>query len=263
MKLGKPPVVQVSIEFHFESSPTEPAWEFTRSAEFIDQFRDQYPEAEVASEHQLAEVQKLDRGTKPTLVAKQVPVAVRAFPTNRSRYVLHSKDFLLCVFARTGGNDYEGFPALKAEAMSKLLAYLAFFRPAKLIGVALRYVDFFRIPVVEGKAELEDFFTICSEPDERTFGTTVVFRKAFTTRLPGSDDILTCELYNVPRPKDEAALGIPFRMEWGLHVTKNITWEGTSLADRLEMAHDRLTDCFRQSFTPVGWALFEPVDETP
>jgi len=210
MKLGKPPVVEVSVNFIFESSAGEPEWDFQRAAQFVHQFQADYPETEIASMPQLVEVQKFSPGTTPTFAPKRLPVAVRAFPVNRSRYVLNSKDLLRCIFVRTDEKDYGGFTALKAEAVAKLAAYLDFFRPAKLIAFNLRYVDFFRIPVnADGKAELRDFFTICGEPDEAIFGTTVAFRKAFTTKLPGTDDVLTCELYNVPKGQEMKNQGIP------------------------------------------------------
>ena len=259
MKLGKPPVVEVSVDFVFESSAGEPEWDFQRASQFVYQFQGDYPETEVASTPQLIQVQKFSRGTTPTFTPTRVPIAVRAFPANRSRFVLNSKDLLRCILVRTDENDYEGFSALKNEAIAKLAAYVEFFRPAKLIAFNLRYVDFFRIPIKEnGKAELRDFFTMCGEPDEAIFGTTVAFRKAFTTRPPNSDDLLTCELYNVPKGRDTATPGVPFRMEWGLHAFKDITWDAAVLGPRLQKAHDSLLHCFEKSFTAAGWELFEP-----
>ena len=259
MQLGKPPIIEVSIEFSFESSSGEPEWDYTRAAEFVDRFQAEYPETEVAAQHLLVEVQKVARGTKPTLESRVVPVAVRAFPANRSQYLLSAKDKLQCFFVRTGENDYRGFSALKAEAMDKLVAYVEYFRPAKLIHFTVQYVDFFRIPLVNGRADLRDYFTICGEPDESIFGMTINFRKSFTTKPPDSEDLLTCELYNVAKKgKEQKAPSIPFRMEWGLHAFKNLSWDAESLSQRLQKAHDGLLHCFANSFTKTGWALFDP-----
>jgi uncharacterized protein (TIGR04255 family) len=215
MKLGKPPIVEVSIKLQFESSPGETEWDFTRAAEFIDQFQAEYPRTEVgavASQQQFEEVQKYVRGKKPLNIPTRVPIAVRAFSTNRSRCLFNAKDLLQCIFIRTKENDYPGFHALKAETLRKLDAYREFFRPANLIGFVLQYVDFFHLPVVNQKAELKEYFTLCKEPDEAIFGTTIIYRNAFMTRPPNSEDFLTCELFNLPKIGKDSHPGIPFRM---------------------------------------------------
>jgi uncharacterized protein (TIGR04255 family) len=256
MKLRKPPVVEVSISFHFEASPTEPEWDLERAVGSIGH-DDNYPEVEV-SQQELIELHKVSRGKKSAILTKQKPLAVRAFPRDRSRYVVNAPDELRCVFARTVENDYPGFDALKCESLAKLKAYDAYFRPAKLLRFVLRYVDLFRIPLTDARAALSDYFTICQEPNEATFGTTFQFRKQFATRPEGSEDVLTCDLYNVPKGKDQSIPGIPFRMEWGMHAAIDLPLHGETLEDRLRQAHDHLLRCFRGSFTAAGWALFEP-----
>ena len=88
MNLGNPPVVEVSIEFLFESASSEPGWDILRAAEFVDQFQADYPDTEVASHAFIEEIQKLKRGTDPVQLVKNLPVAVRAFPADRSRIIV-------------------------------------------------------------------------------------------------------------------------------------------------------------------------------
>jgi uncharacterized protein (TIGR04255 family) len=260
MKFGKPPVVEVSVDFLFESSAGEPEWDHKRALQFIHQFEADYPETEIVFTFPMEEFQRFSAGPAPTSnKSEQVPFAIRAFPVNRSRFIQNSKDLLRCIFVRTDENDYGGFKALKAEAMSKLASYIECFRPAKMIGFKLGYVDFFRIPVKDGKAELRDFFTICVEPDEAIFGTIVRFRKSFTTRTEDSHDYMTCELYNVRKLGDNDNPGIPFRMEWSMHAYKNISWDADVLGLRLQQAHAHLLHCFEKSFTAEGLALFDPL----
>ena len=182
-------------------------------------------------------------------------------PRCSARYLMTTRDSLRCTFCRTAVNDYEGFTALKREAVEKLEAYVRFFRPARMIALTLEYVDFFRIPTVDGKAVLRDFFTICDEPNTNVFGTTLMLRKGFTTQPPGSNDLLTCELFNVPRKADQEPPGIHFRMEWRLFASKDLNWESSQLGKRLDDAHDRLLTCFWESFTPTGRSLFDPKEE--
>ena len=264
MNLGKPPIVEVSVSFWFEAPAGEPDWEFARAAEFIDRFRADYPDAEVASTEQLVRVQKFARGTKPVLEPRLVPVAVRAFPPDRGRYILSAKDLVQCIFLRTPENGYPGFTALKGESMRLFAAYSEFFRPVKLLGFALRYVDLVRVPLTGGRVVLKDYFTICQDPDETTFGVAGFIRNGFTTLpLEPIGDVLTFEIYNILKAADPDDPVIPFRMEWSVQGGKGLTLRAADVEARLDAARDRLGDCFRKSFTEKGWALFAPQADGP
>lgn len=257
MKLGKPPIVEVSLSFTFQSAPTDPGWEYERAVEFIEQFRADYPELEYTSQHFIDFEARPRRKTKPTATVRREPVAVRAFPPERNRYLLTSQDFLQVHLLRTATNDYGGFSVLKAEALNKFDAYLAHYRPAKLTSFDLRYVDLVRVPTVGGKAALKDYFHVLHEPDEEVFGLTRYLRYGFRSVPPGTEDVLTFDMYNVGPDEPEEAV-IPFRMEWSVQGFRGLTWDRAGVEGRLDDAHRVTLRCFRSCFTPAGWALFEP-----
>ncbi|HEX4607017.1 MAG TPA: TIGR04255 family protein [Urbifossiella sp.] len=259
MNLGKPPVVEVSVAFWFEASASAADWGHERAVKFLDQFQAEYPESEVQAE-QRVQVQKLPRSGS-TLKTTHVPIAFRAYPPDRSRYLLTAKDYLQCIFLRTPENDYQGFQSLKAEALGKFDEYVRFHRPTKVTGFALSYVDLVRIPTVNKRAALNDFFTICEDPDEETFGVAGFIRKSFKTVPPGSQDILTFEIYNLTKAGGPDESAIPFRLEWTLQGFKGLTVDPAAIGERLEAAHRFLLTCFKRSFTPRGWALFDPQDD--
>lgn len=262
MKLGKPPVVEASIQFFFESSASEASWSTAHAFEFLEKFRADYSETEVRSQSQLEPlVAKYARSSRqPVYRPKRVDVALRSFPPDRSRYIEIAKDLLNCIRVRGQGGDYPGFSVMKSDAMEKLENYVSYFRPVKLLQFVLGYVDYFRIPFKNKYINLSDYFVACKEPDESIFGATVSFRKAYTTRVDETEDIMTCEIYNVANRKTPGVdtYGIPFRIEWSLHAFKDVSWEPDQLMPRLQKAHAHLLKCFKATFTLEGWNLFDP-----
>lgn len=258
MNLGKPPVVEVSVAFWFEASSAAPDWGEEQAVRFLDQFQADYPETEVQAE-QRVQVQKIPR-KGASLQTTHVPIAFRAYPADRSRYLLTAKDYLQCIFLRSTENDYPGFQALKAESLNKFEEYVRFYRPTKVTGFALTYVDLVRIPTVDKRATLSEYFTICEDPDEATFGVAGFVRKSFKTVPPGSQDILSFEIYNLVKAASQDEGAIPFRMEWSLQGFKGLAVDPSVIGERLESAHRFLLTCFERCFKPKGWALFDPQD---
>jgi uncharacterized protein (TIGR04255 family) len=154
MRLGKPPIIQAWIEFKFDHAPDRPEWGWQAAAAFFDQFQGEYPEREVAVQHQL-KIEKVERNQKPRVVDEQVQLAgIRVFRADRGRYLQLSQDSLACNFLRTDARGYEGFDALRQEALAKWRAYMGFFRPTRLLQFAVQYVDLVRIPFQDGNIEL-------------------------------------------------------------------------------------------------------------
>jgi uncharacterized protein (TIGR04255 family) len=257
MKLGKPPIMQAWIEFRFDHPADRPEWGWPAASTFFDQFQDEYPERELAVQHQL-QIEKVEKNRKPLVVDERVNLAgVRAFRADRTRYLQLSQDTLACNFLRTDSNGYEGFDALKQEALAKLRAYVEFFRPTRLLQFAMQYVDLVRIPFQQNRIDLKDYFTISHDLPEEVFGPTLNFLVQYTTRPPGSRDLLEVRLWT--EQTDPQGPTGQFRMDWRLMAFEGLTFAEDVLGPRLEEAHDRLLDCFRKSFTPQAWAMFDPV----
>ncbi len=257
MKLGKPPIIQAWVEFRFDQAADRPEWGWQAASAFFDQFQEEYPEREVAVQHQL-QVVKVESNKKPQVVDERVNLAgMRAFRSDRGRYIQLSQDTLVCNFVRTGAKGYEGFDALRGEALTKLRAYVDFFRPTRLLQFAVQYVDLVRIPFQQGRIELKDYFTLGYDLPEAVFGPTLNFLVQYATQPPGSRDILEVRLWN-ELPDPQGPIG-QFRMDWRLMAFEELGFAEAVLGPRLDQAHDRLLDCFKKSFTPQAWAMFEPV----
>jgi uncharacterized protein (TIGR04255 family) len=256
MKLGKPPIIQAWIEFQFDHAADRPEWGWSAASAFFDQFQDEYPEREVAVQHRL-QIAKVERNQKPQVVDERVDLAgIRAFRADRGRYLQLSQDTLACNFVRTDATGYEGFDALKREALAKLRAYVNCFRPTRLLQFAMQYVDLVRIPFQQGRIELKDYFTLGHDLPEAVFGPTLNFLVQYATQPPGSKDMLEVRLWNeLPDPHGPTG---QFRMDWRLMAFEELTFAEDALGPQLDQAHDRLLDCFRKSFTPQAWAMFEP-----
>jgi uncharacterized protein (TIGR04255 family) len=256
MKLGKPPIIQAWIEFQFDHAADRPEWGWPTASAFFDPFQEEYPEREVLAEHQLY-IAKIERNQKPWVVEERVDITgMRAFRADQGRYLQLSQDTLVCNFLRTGANGYEGFEPLKREALAKLRAYVHFFRPTRLLRFAMQYVDLVRIPFQQNQIELKDYFTFAHDLPGEVFGPTLNFLVQYTTRPPGSRDLLEVRLRNEP-PDPHGPTG-QFRMDWRLMAFEELSFAEDVLGPRLDQAHDRLLDCFRKSFTPQAWALFDP-----
>lgn len=256
MKLGKPPIIQAWVEFRFDHAAERPEWDWQAASAFFDQFLEEYPEREVAVQHQL-QIVKVESNEKPWAVDERVNlVGMRAFRADRGRYVQVSQDTLACNFMRTAASGYEGFDALKREALAKLRAYVDFFRPTRLLQFAMQYVDLVRIPFQHNRIELKDYFTLGHDLPEADFGPILNFLVQYTTCPPDSRDLLEVRLWN-ESPDPQGPTG-QFRMDWRLMAFEELSFTEDVLGHRIDQAHDRLLDCFKKSFTPQAWAMFEP-----
>jgi uncharacterized protein (TIGR04255 family) len=256
MKLGKPPIIQAWIEFRFDHPADRPEWGWPTATAFFDQFQDEYPEREVVVQHRL-HIAKVERNQKPQVIDERVHLeGMRCFRADRSRYLQLTQDTLACNFLRTDVKGYEGYDALKQEALAKLRVYRTFFRPVRLLQFAVQYVDLVRIPFRNGRIELKDHFTLGHDLPEVTFGPTLNFLVQYSTRPPESKDMLEVRLWS-ELPDPEGPTG-QFRMDWRLMGFEELSFAEEVLGPRLDQAHDRLLDCFKKSFTTQAWAAFDP-----
>jgi uncharacterized protein (TIGR04255 family) len=258
MKLDKPPIIQAWVEFRFDLGDERREWGFKEASGFLDLFQDVYPEREVAVQHQF-QVEKVKKNQKPQIVDEKVHLrAVRAANAEGSRFIQLSSDGFACNFLRTE-KGYEGFTALKAEALEKFRAYVEMFRPTRVLDFALHYVDLIVIPF-EGRKilNLDDYFTLGITLPDSTFGSFLNFVVQYATQPPGSDDVMEVRLQD---ERDPLGVNARFRMDWRTSGQTGLSLAAPEMGDRLEQAHSRLLDCFRKSFTDEAWRMFEPTPE--
>jgi uncharacterized protein (TIGR04255 family) len=255
MNLGKPPIVQVWIEFRFDRGSDGPEWGLETANRFFEQIQEAYPEREQVAQHHL-KIEKVEKNQRPRIIDERLQlVGMRAFTMERNRCIQLVQNVLTCNFARTQ-SGYEGFDALKTEALATFGLYVDFFRPSRLLQAVIHYVDLVRIPFVHGHVPLADYFTFAHDLPETGFGTTLGLDIQYTARPAESKDLLEVRLYSEqPDPEGPKA---QFRMEWRLMILEGLTFGPDELAKRLYEGHDTLLRCFKNSFTEKGWALFEP-----
>ena len=160
MKLGKPPIIQAWVEFRFDHGDDRGEWGFKEAFAYLDQFQEVYSEREALFQRQF-KIEKVQRNRNPEIVSHRDQVqAVRAANTEGSRFIQLTHDGVACNFLRTE-KGYEGFSAVKAEALDKFRAYTEMFRPTRMLEFALHYVDLIVIPF-EKKTPLDlgEYFTL-------------------------------------------------------------------------------------------------------
>jgi len=258
MKLGKPPIIQAWIEFRFDHGDERREWGFKEASAYLDHFQETYTEREALFQRQF-KIEKVQRNRNPEVVAGPVHVqAVRASNAEGSRYIQLTRDAVACNFLRTE-KGYEGFDALKKEALAKFWAYVEMYQPTRLLEFALHYVDLVVIPFERDKnLDPGEYFTLGIALPDATFGSILNFVVQYATQPPDTEDVLEVRLQD---ERDPLGVNARFRMDWRLSGSHGLSLTEAEVTSRLEKAHDRLLDCFKKSFTEKAWQMFEPLPE--
>ncbi|MFO0938327.1 MAG: TIGR04255 family protein [Gemmataceae bacterium] len=258
MKLGKPPIIQAWVEFRFDHGDDRREWNFKEASSYLDLYQEVYTEREVVVQHQF-QVEKVKKNQKPQIVDEKVNLqAVRAANSEGSRFLQLSHDGVACNFLRTE-KGYEGFTALKTEALDKFRAYIDIFRPTRVLEFALQYVDLIVIPFDGDKnLELDEYFTLGINLPDVMFGSILNFVVQYATQPPDTVDKMEVRLQDV---RDPIGLNARFRMDWRLSSASGLSLSEAEISTRLDQAHVRLQECFKKSFTVKTWNMFEPISE--
>jgi uncharacterized protein (TIGR04255 family) len=258
MKLGKPPIIQAWIEFRFDHGDERREWGLNEASDYLDRFQADYPEREALFQRQFR-IEKVQRHRNPEVVPGPAHVqAVRASKTEGSRYIQLTRDAMACNFLRTE-KGYDGFDALKAEALEKFRAYVEMYQPTRLLEFAVHYVDLVVIPFEPDKAlDLDEYFTLGISLPDPAFGSILNFVVQYATQPPDTEYALEVRLQD---ERDPQGLSARFRMDWRLSGSHELILSEADVAAHLEQAHDRLLGCFQKSFTEKAWQMFEPIQE--
>lgn len=247
------------MSFRFEPAATAAAWTRERYKAFIDT-APAYPNVEEASQKGYRVVESR-RGGMPKVkdVVEQI-VAVRAFTEDGLRSFLLAPDTLVVNYLKGDKEAYPGFSTLLDEAIGHCRRYEECYQPAGVLEAALHYVDLVEIPIPENRLlASEEYFTLNVEAPETTFGPFGAFELKAFFKPPSSPTHLEVIFAAPPSRKEDTHR--PFRLEWHTTVPTGTRMNLDAVRANLQGAHDRLEKCFRQAFTPKGWALFEPDDQ--
>ncbi|GIW79533.1 MAG: hypothetical protein KatS3mg105_1340 [Gemmatales bacterium] len=257
MELTKPPVIEVGVEFHFDPRPDKQPWDPAVAVPFIDLFQGEYPHVEVIQEEKIRIEKRTPDGTPKAISGKISLDRVRARNEEGSRWLQVGNDLLVYSFVRKG-ETYPGFRELCTEALHKLDSYVEHFQPVAVHRTALTYLDLIEIPVPAGATiQLEDYFRLRVETPEETFGPIgYVSLRLFFPQTETRDQLLLW-FDTVPTKPGEGILR--FQMHWKCICEDVASLNKEEIRLRLDRAHRRLVDCFRDSFTERGWALFGPI----
>ena len=257
-ELKKPPVIEAWIGFQFQYREEPPLWDEDRAETLINEyFGDKFKKKDFGGTAKI----KLEKSgsrldfSKPELIFERI----RAATEKEDRFIQAGRSWLIYHLLRKG-EDWPGFPTLREEALETYDKYIKFLRHDILQSVSLHYTDSILIPINEkGRMKIEDYFTVCPEIPDETFGAISSF--VIDLILPEMFENGTLRLIMKDQPLvSNGNKPSPFRFLMDWDITSNKPFESLSIETVigwLDKAHDALFDAFRKSFTEKGWQLFK------
>ena len=265
MKLGNPPVVEAWVEFRFAVSEEMPPWDEALAESFLNRaFEGRY---RLDGYRAATEVVLESTGGRPSLKdAKLIWDRIRAIRTDtEDRYLQVGRGVLICNLIRKQ-QSWPDFPELRDEALEACLKYCQFFKPKKLLAVAINYRDVVTIPWGgEGQVEIKDYITLYPEVPTSTFGRVGDFRMSCSLETAAKNGLLTLSMRSERQPvradQDGLPTGLRIRMDWNVPSTEPESMDTEVIRGWMMEAHGDLDRVFRSAFTEAGWNLFAPEKE--
>jgi uncharacterized protein (TIGR04255 family) len=257
MELGAPPVIEVGIEFHFDPRPDRAPWTLQVAGPFVERFQTTFPNVEVVQSEEV-QIERRSPGGLPEKITGKINLdRVRAHNAEGARWIQVGNDLLVFSLIRQQQN-YPGFEQVRVEAMEVLDSYIEHFQPASVRRAALTYLDQVEIPIPSGSSgvRLEDYFRLRPEFPDPDFGGVGAFALQMQFPNPEQHEPVTVLLQTAPAAPGSGICR--FQMHWHCLCEDVRSLDKEEISRRLETARVRLRKCFRASFTPLGWALFQP-----
>ncbi len=252
-----PPVIEVGIEFHFDPRPDREPWTLQVAGPFLERFQAAFPEVEVVQSEKIRIERRSPHGVPEKISGKIRLDRVRARNPEGSRWIQVGNDLLVFSLVRQQ-QAYPGFTQVRSEALEVFDRHREHFQPVSVRRAALSYLDQVEIPVPAGRAvvQLEHYFRLRPEFPDLEFGPAGAF--ALQMHFPGKDqsEPVTVLLQSAPTAPG-SGIG-RFQLHWLCLCEDVRSLDKDEITRRLESARVRLRDCFRASFTPEGWKLFQP-----
>lgn len=255
--LGNPPVVEVFIALEFVPAPDGQPWNFGTAQEFALSIDSDWDEAKILTSREV-QVAEMQQGLPQIVGEKHVIDRVQLFDKDRTSCIQFNRTAMIYNSLRSG-TDYPGYEKIYKAAELKFKSFVEFFRPVNVREAVICYVDVINIPVGnKTSVELSDYFKMGVNLEEDVFGpmSHYEFRSAFDCKVdPGP---LLLSIQSLPgRPGQDH---LRLRMEWQKICVQFDKLDLAEIKRRLDTSKQHLSDCFRESFTPEGWQLFDPED---
>jgi len=258
-ELGNPPVVEVAIVSHYLPSESPGKWDKPIIDSFFEEIVDTgYEPTNIGirqafqvkykdPEHRAPEQLRIDRRIDSVLAQKK----------DTCLSLQLGQDWFSVNLLRQG-IDYPGFASILEEWSGLHDRYIAFFRPQKVSRLILRYNDAVKIPLLQGKTILEDYFTVRPALPEQSFGDIGDFQLQFVISGAAPDHALIVNFGSVRSRESEHA---NFRILWHYVIEKTkdpLDLDKNGLKTLLGEARIKMRECFRSFFADKGWQLFDP-----
>ena len=255
MRLKRPPVEEVGLDFQFDPNPEKRPWALDVVTPFLAQFGDTLPHCEIIQAEEIRIEKRSEDGIPEAVSGRMSLDHVRAHDDDETRWLHVGNDVMSYRLVRRV-DDYPGFKAVWQESQEKLTHYVEYFQPTAVRRSRLRYVDVVDIPQRPGGGiVIEDYFQLGVTLPDDPFGPLGEFAVRYS--FPRSDDRDAAQLVFSTQPARSDAV-VSFRMQWYSICEDLDTLEPEVLTARLDAAHEHVTKCFFASFTSRGLALFEP-----
>jgi len=257
LDLQKPPIVEVWVEFQCDPSPSKRRWDLDTANEFLKQFSDYFVHTEVLNEQEF-QIATLPTGDR-RLDAGEVRLnRVRVRDAEGTRWLQLGEDVLVYNIVKKAG-AYPGFETLCKDAWEKFAAYVRHFQPTCVRKLRLHYLDRVEIPCSPGeRIDLDEFFLVGVKFPDAPFGALSRFAIQLAPDSGHADDHVSLAFRSEQRSADAKVSRMV--MDWEATSANVGSLSHDDIMDRLERAHARIRDCFQASFTPKGWALFDPIE---
>ena len=254
MRLDKPPVEEVGIDFQFDPSPEKQPWSLEVASPFLKQFEQTLPKWEIAQVEEIRIEKRSAEGILQELSGRIRLDHVIVHDIDETRFLRVGDDTMSYRIGRCG-NDYPGFKTLLKEALEKFREYISHFQPTGTRRARLRYVDAIDIPLSnDGSVNLEEYFQVGTNIPDEPFGPVGEFAVPCTFPSTKNQDTLQLNFCNKLTPDKTSAR---FIMEWH-SLCENIgSLSEEILTNSLKEAHDHMVECFRASFTKQRLSLFD------
>jgi uncharacterized protein (TIGR04255 family) len=256
MKLLKPPIVQIWVEFLFDPNPNNSS-EIVQS--LLGEFSAEYPKIEIEHADTL-EFHQVSPKELPKVVGRESAIShLRLRDEKGTKWIHIQPNYLVCSFLRLG-DSYPGFSALSKDAVSKLQRFIELCKPLKVRHAAIHYVDRIDVPVhpTNREIQLSDYFTLGLDLPSDSFGNQLSYLMRTTLRPTDGTGLLDLQLQSEVLAAD--ATSFRFRMDWHKYCPYDGEIGIDAIESDLRRAHESVMNCFRAAFTERAWKLFEPVE---
>jgi uncharacterized protein (TIGR04255 family) len=262
LRLGKPPVIELWIEFQYALTEDAPEWTLDRARALIKKCFGERFHVEAYRERKDFMIADPDVESEPQVQILTTIDRIRATTKEKDKYIQAGKDILVYNVIRTE-QKWPYFEDIKPEAITAAEKYGLYMKLGSLESVSLHYRDVLKFPLDgENRISLQDYLTIYPETPEEEWAVQSGFSIGMTLPNLSKDAIVKLVIETEPSFVEEDESGARhgcLRMDW--HATTNITLGGAIDIERwLDRAHTDLISAFRKTFTDKGFAFFEPME---